>query len=116
MKFTCFILLICSVQNALAGQCHYISKIQADKALAILESHKDKSALFVIDQYCESCMDSYPKPILVDSFSVQKHRMKNIFEISINTNTIDAAYTYVDGSNLATLIGCKTVAVSKYLD
>lgn len=111
-----FIIFMATSQLTLAGQCNYMNKSQALKALEILEKSKDEFDLFVIDKYCESCLDAYPKPILVNSFAIKKHKQPNIYELSINTKTIDAAYTYVDGNNLANMVGCKTVAVSKYLE
>lgn len=100
--------------NTIAGQCNKLNTKQANKAKEIIENAMESSELFVVDRYCESCLDNYPKPIVVDEFSIEKEGSAS--QLSINDKVEDIAYIFVNGVNLATMVGCKTIAVSQYID
>lgn len=97
--------------SAFAEQCISLNRTQAIKAQVAIENVSLKVKDFlVIDHYCEHCFDPYPKPIVVDSVHVDHD--KNGYYIKINDEKIDIAYIYVDNKNLASLAGCKAIAVS----
>ncbi len=99
--------------NSYALECKNLNETQAQKAKRLLKEYFDKE-LFVIDEYCESCFDKYPKPIVVEKFQVEKKNKK--YNLIINGKSIDITHLYVNGRNLASFAGCETVAVSKFLD
>lgn len=114
MKLLIILLLLCS--NAFASQCESVSLDQATKALNILNKFNASKSIFVIDEYCEACLDYIPKPILVNSIKLVKDKRSHKASIEINKSKIDMAYIFVEGDNLAKKIGCKTYAVSSYLN
>jgi len=94
-------------------ECENLNEKQANRALELLKTELKKD-VFVIDKYCESCFDSYPSPILVESIDVKKDSAN--FHIEINNNIVDITYLYVEGRSLASFAGCETIAVSPFLD
>lgn len=99
-----------------SGQCDIVSSGKAKLAAKILESEKQKQNLFVIDQYCEACMDEFPMPFVVETIESKPLKFNALSQVLINGIAIDMAYVYINGENLAEKIGCKTIAVSKNLD
>ena len=114
MRILFILLLFVISAPAFAVQCINLSKDQALAAqLAIEHVSKKVPDFLVIDQYCEHCLDAYPRPIVVDEVTVT-HDAKNYY-LLINEEKVDIAYIYVDNKNLASLAGCKTIAVSKII-
>lgn len=97
------------------SQCNKIKPNQAKRALKILQNAQKKSDFFIVDRYCEFCEETkYPKPILVETVSIDSD--ESTAKIKINNKEQDLAYIYVEGENLAHKVGCRTIAVSQYLD
>ena len=96
----------------MAAQCENVSVTTATKALNFLKKLDSSQEIFIVDEYCEACLDYIPKPILVNSIKLIKDKRTNRASIEINKNKVDMAYIYVDGDNLAKMIGCHTYAVS----
>lgn len=108
------IFLLALSASAFAHQCISLDRDQAIGAqLAIEKVSKKVPDFLVIDQYCEHCLDPYPRPIVVDEVKIT-HDSKSYY-LYINGEKIDIAYIYVDNKNLANLAGCKTIAVSKII-
>ena len=100
--------------NALAFQCKDLKFNQAKNAVVELKKYSDTKDIFVVDEFCEACMDSYPRPILVENISFK--REANHYHVILNNKVVDISYLYVEGHSLSHIVGCKTVAVSEYLD
>ncbi len=108
------ILLIGFINSAYAKSCQKLKLEQGTEVIKLLKS-ANTSEVFVIDKYCEHCQDNYPKPILVNSYQLT-NLPGNEVEIQINNQSIDLTYIYVQGRNIASIIGCNPIAVSKNLD
>jgi len=92
--------------SAFADQCAYISKAHAQKAVkALLETEK-------VQSLCEPCGETKAQTITVESLGLRKAGYENYSEVVINNKGIDLAYTYVNGMNLAKLVGCTADGVS----
>ena len=92
-----------------ADQCAFISKTQAEKAVkALLDTQS-------VQSLCEPCGETSAKIISVNSLGLRKANFKNFSEVVINEKGIDLAYTYVNGLNLAKLVGCTAHDVSSSL-
>lgn len=98
-------LLICMTTPALADQCQWLPVDQAISAAENLMTAKK------IQHFCELCGDTAPQDITLRTISMQRPE-EGFREILINAQAIDAAYTYVDGANLALKIGCPVTDVS----
>jgi hypothetical protein len=110
------LLLFTLSTSTFASQCKYLSKVQVKNAQDIIVESQANNSIFVIDRYCEACLDLYPKPIVVEDVGAKAHINKLTSSLLINKRIEDIAYLYVNGENLASKVGCKTVAVSKYID
>lgn len=120
-SFTIFL----GLQAAMADQCAYIEKAQAEKAMETIK---------VGDQlvsYCEPCGESSSikgsgKLEIVSTVSSEPTGYENTHEVKVNGKGIDLAYTFIKkktfwdkiglGSkkynNLSKLVGCPSEAVS----
>lgn len=97
---------------AFDAQCEKLTKAQAIQAqLTIEKVSKKVPDLMIVDQYCEYCMDPYPRPIVIDEVEVDHDQ--NSYFLKINGEKIDIAFIYVDNKNLAHAAGCKTIAISE---
>ena len=95
--------------SAMADQCQLVSKSMAKKALLMaVETTSLKS-------FCELCGDEKAKTINVKEIAIADANYGNFWELKINGKTQDLAYTYVNGLNLAKLVGCKTHDVAPAL-
>jgi hypothetical protein len=93
-----------------------LSKKQVRNAQEIIIQSQANNSIFVIDRYCEACLDLYPKPIVVENVELRRNKKQRATSLVINKKIEDIAYLYVNGENLARKVGCKTVAVSNYID
>lgn len=109
-----FILLLFS-SLSWADQCSKLPKDKALKAQKIISTFIKTNEIAVIDLYCQACMFTYPEPIVADSVSLKDFQVKGYKEILVNNVSIDLAYVYINGENVANIIGCKTVGVDKFL-
>lgn len=99
---------------AFADQCGLITKAQAEAAVRLLLNAKK------IEQLCEPCGETKPKTLHINEnlgMSENKYfydsvHSKFMWVVTVNRQSIDLAYTYVDGVNLARLVGCKATGVS----
>lgn len=112
-----FILLMVMTSIAMADQCADLTEKQARLAAAeILKANK-------IHQLCEPCGEIIPKQLEVLSVTVgerfSRFEKGSSFEVIVSgrfmKKSIDAAYLYVNGKNLAMQIGCPVEAVSDQL-
>lgn len=78
---------------ALADQCSYITKAQAVAAFNQLSIGK------TIYEFCELCGDKKPKPILINSLAISNTKTPGYWQVMVNGNGIDLAYTYIDYGN-----------------
>jgi hypothetical protein len=101
--------------SAFADQCSVLKISSANIAKEILSTHLSSNKIAVIDKFCESCMDKRAMPIVIDSIETKDFQVKGYKEIYINKQKIDLAYIYINGKNIATSIGCRTIGVSEYL-
>ena len=113
MKLTTIFIFFFSIK-AFSSQCVDLKYNQASKALKIVNNSKINKEFYVLDKYCESCLDTYPKPILLNDIEIDSS--DSISHILINGKVEDLAYIYVDGENLAQKVNCRTIAVSKFSD
>lgn len=91
---------------AMADQCQYVTKDQAQKALKIaLETSK-------VESLCEPCGEARPQKVDVKSIGIQDVNSQGYWGLMINNQNVDLAYTYVNGLNLAKLAGCEAQDVS----
>lgn len=101
---TTLLLLLSSA--AFADQCAYITKTQAEKAVKVLIETQTVQSL------CEPCGESKALTVQVNSIGLRKAGYQSYSEVVINDKGIDLAYTYINGLNLAKLVGCPTQGVS----
>ncbi|MDJ0659349.1 MAG: hypothetical protein QNJ42_07630 [Crocosphaera sp.] len=103
-------------QIAYGDQCSYVDKEQALKAASFLKLNQ------LIYLFCEPCGETIPQPATIQSISVGTAGYQNFWQLSINNQGVDLAYTYVPSSlgeksiNLAALAGCPAQDVSPFID
>lgn len=92
-----------------ADQCNWVTKNQAERAARILAETER------VQSYCEPCgvMPSY---MIIPSVRIQKTEDIIHYQVIVGKKAIDLAYTYVNGLNLAKLVGCPTQDVSSAID
>lgn len=101
------VLMLASQANA--DQCAYVTKTEAEKAVkAIIETQ-------TIQSLCIPCGESKAETIELESVGFRKVSAGQYHEVMINGQGIDLAYTYVNGLNLAKLVGCPASGVSAAL-
>ena len=106
LKKMTFIALFLVTLSAKADQCQLVGqKVAAQSVELILNAHR-------IDTFCELCGDEAPTPVNLTNVSVFKKDGDWMWEVSLNGKTIDLAYTYVNGVNLAKVVGCETFGVT----
>lgn len=117
LKKFCFLAILIFTLNtiAFADQCSALPLKQAYQAEQILKDFTKKNSIAVIDRFCEACMDTMVKPIVIDSIKIKDFQVKGYKEILINDKKIDLAYIYLNGENLAEKIGCKVIGNSYFL-
>ncbi|MAZ47905.1 MAG: hypothetical protein CME65_05040 [Halobacteriovoraceae bacterium] len=114
MRIALFLAVIfLNTSHASINNCQNLSKQQALKAFNLIKT-TDIYEYTILDLYCEACLDSYPKPLLVESYKVMK--TKNGYSVFLDGMAYNLAYLYSGGENLAQKVGCETFAVSKYLN
>jgi hypothetical protein len=117
MKVILSIFVLLTSVTALADQCQALSKQQAEAAVSELLSAKK------IQTFCQPCGEAIPETL--DVFSVlsglslskgisNENAFHEVLVIARYKGWVglDAAYTYVDGINLASKIGCEAQGVS----
>jgi len=106
MKKIIFCIALLTISSAFADQCQLVTKNQAKKALnLVLESNK-------VEGFCELCGEELPKLLVVNKVSVERAGFGDFWELKINDKISDLAYTYVNGHNLAEIVGCEVMGVS----
>ena len=109
-----FIVLASSV--AQADQCAYVSKEYAQKAMNLLNDSIDSETKVV--SWCEPCGESKADakkktPEAIKSVTVTHTGYEDFYEIHINGKSVDMAYTYVAGINLAKYINTQAGMASE---
>ncbi|WP_107669069.1 hypothetical protein [Cyanothece sp. BG0011] len=105
-----------STQMAYADQCSYIDQEQGLKAASFLKLNQ------LIYLFCEPCGETTPQPVTIQSISVGTVGYQDYWQVSINNQGVDLAYTYVPSSvgekpiNLAALAGCPAEDVSPFIN
>jgi hypothetical protein len=94
---------------AMADQCAYVTKAQARQAAKILASAER------IQSLCEPCGETDAQTVQFADVKVRKTGYENTYEVVLNGQGIDLAYTYADGTNLGLILNCKAQGVSSYL-
>lgn len=101
-------------------QCQKLSKLQARKAYQFLNHFRLKSKhIPIVDYYCEQCLDSYVRPIVMDDNSIQVKRNKNepkTWNLFINGEVLNVAHLFLNNVNLGYRIGCMPKYVSKRIN
>lgn len=108
-------LLMLFTNLAWADQCSTLPNEKALKAKEIISNFIKTHEVAVIDLYCEACMDKIPKALVADTVNLKNFQVKGFKEILINEKSIDLAYVYINGENLASMIDCKTIGVDQFL-
>ncbi|MCO4793900.1 MAG: hypothetical protein KC493_09315 [Bacteriovoracaceae bacterium] len=97
--------------TAMADQCAYVTKDQADAAVKILKQNE------VAYHFCELCGDTEPRKIQITSVENVSTGWRDFYEVTINGTDADLAYTYdQNGYNLAMQVGCETNEVSAEIE
>lgn len=110
-----FLLLMLAAPAALADQCAWIPRGQAEKAIPAL---KGKNVI----EWCEPCGEVKPAKTAAKKASVVTTRPVDdgkLGEVLVNEKPVDLAYLYVEwGSayrNVASIVGCRATGVSRRL-
>lgn len=88
-----------------ADQCAWVGKSQAIAALNYLSIGQ------TVYSFCELCGEKVPKPVLINKLAVTSAPDGKLWQVSVNNENIDLAYTYVRYEpkyqvNLAILTKC----------
>jgi hypothetical protein len=98
--------------SAFADQCAYVDKEIALSAAAELDLGQ------TIYKLCEPCGDLQPEPVTISSLAAETVDFENYWQISVNGEGIDLAYTFVESDtkgeaeNLAGIVDCPANGVS----
>lgn len=109
-----FILLLVSGLSW-ADQCSTLPKDKALQAKKIISKFIKTNEIPVIDVYCQACMFTYPQVLVADSVELKDFQVQGYQEVIVNNERVDLAYMYINGENLASMIGCKAIGVDKFL-
>ena len=109
MKALMALVLLSVAAPVFADQCAYVTKQQAKKAVIALLNAKE------IHELCEPCGETTAKKVTLKSISMAPTGYEGTYEVSVNGKGIDAAYTFVNRSNLAFAVGCPATDVSRTL-
>lgn len=101
--------------QAWGAQCSALPEQKALKAQKLIADYVKQHQIAVVDMYCEACRDEYPKALVVESVALSDFQIKGYKEISVNNKAIDLAYMYINGENVASMVGCKAIGVDRYL-
>lgn len=102
--------LVLSASSAFADQCAYINKDQAAKAVKTLLNADSVKTL------CEPCGETKAVALKeIQSIEIKATGFENTVEIKLDGKSIDLAYTFVNGKNLANTAGCEATGVSEKL-
>jgi hypothetical protein len=109
-----FLLCIFFASTAFADIASYVTKAQADAAVALL---KTKSH---IAHYCASCGDKQPRVEAIKSVVASKADEQNLWLVYVSNSHIDLAYVYYpeqsgDWRNLAFYVGLRVSSVPEFL-
>jgi|GEM_PF-4994859 hypothetical protein len=92
-----------STSAAMADQCQVVSREQAQAAVSALQ-HSMRT-----HELCQPCGETKAKEI--DYAFLQLQRVGNTgYQVLVDDQAIDLAYTYVHGKNLAVKVGCPVTA------
>ncbi len=106
MKLMLLLGIVSSSSVAMADQCAYITKAQAKAALKmVLETT-------TLQTLCEPCGESVAKKTTYKEVGVRDVKYQGYWELQADGKGLDLAYTYVNGLNLAQLVGCPANGVS----
>lgn len=105
-----------SFSIAQADQCSYVTKDYAQKTMNLLNSSLASDTKIV--SWCAPCGETQADAKLKTPDSIQSVQIaytgyQDYYEISINGKSVDMAYTYVAGINLATYINAKAGLASE---
>lgn len=103
-------LVVLMGSSAFADQCAFVSKAQAAMAVRALLSAQR------IQSLCEPCGETSATELDPDSVEMKKSGYENSYQVSLDDQGIDLAYTYVNGTNLAKVVGCTAEGVSPTIE
>ena len=109
MKALLFVLATTFALPVFADQCAYVTKQQARKAVIALLNAKE------IHTLCEPCGEKVAKKVVLKSIAMAPTGYQGTYEVTLNGEGVDAAYTFVNRSNLAFATGCPASDVSRTL-
>jgi hypothetical protein len=105
-KLALSMMILMSGSMAFADQCAYVSQDTAKKALKmIVESN-------TIQTLCEPCGETKAQTLDVKAIGANDVSYQGFWQVSVNNKGVDLAYTFVNGLNVAQLVGCPTEGVS----
>ncbi|MCU0701370.1 MAG: hypothetical protein MUC96_33085 [Myxococcaceae bacterium] len=114
MRIALLVLMLVA-PTALADQCAWIPRGQAEKAISKL---KGKNVI----EWCEPCGEPKPAKTAAKKASVVTARPVDdgkLGEVLVNEKPVDLAYLFVEWGNtyrnVASLVGCPATGVSKRL-
>lgn len=113
--YACLLLLIGLVGSASADQAAYISKDQAEQAVAVLTTQSTWR------QFCEPCGDTMFEQDSVYTVQAVFTNYESFYEVAINEQPVDLAYVYTYDKtseqwvNLAIQLGIAVEGVSAVL-
>lgn len=107
MKRILMVIGLMSISSvAMADQCAYITKAQAKQAVKMVVETTTLQTL------CEPCGETVAKKVTYKEVGVRDVNYQGYWELQADGKGLDLAYTYVNGLNLAQLVGCKATGVS----
>ncbi|BAZ45165.1 hypothetical protein NIES4102_21830 [Chondrocystis sp. NIES-4102] len=98
--------------SALADQCAYITKEQAQTAVSRLNLDQ------TIYSFCEPCGDKIPQPMTIERLGIETVDYQDFWQVKVNNGGIDLAYIFIDSGvdgnflNLAAVANCQATQVS----
>ncbi|WP_147232367.1 hypothetical protein [Psychromonas sp. B3M02] len=102
--------------SSVADQAQRVSKKEATLALQLLQNEH----IQVLKKYCESCGNTTPENLVIETSKIQDAHYKGLWEVVVNGQAIDLAYYYlpINGrwKNLARTVDIYLDDVPKYLD
>lgn len=110
MKKLMLVIGLLSISSvSMADQCSYVAKAQAKLALKmVLETT-------TLQTLCEPCGETIAKKVAYKDVGVRDVNYQGYWQLHADGKGLDLAYTYVNGLNLAQLVGCTATGVSASL-
>ncbi len=106
MKLVLLLGIVSFSSVSMADQCAYVTKAQAKAALKmVLETT-------TLQTLCEPCGETAAKKVTYKDVGVRDVKYQGYWELQVDGAGLDLAYTYVNGLNLAQLVGCPATRVS----